>query len=64
MMHCDIIRDLLPSYIDGLTSEASTKLVEEHLAQCPQCRSCYEAMKNEAYPALPRRPETFRIFNP
>lgn len=48
MMHCDIIRDLLPSYIDGLTSEASTKLVEEHLAQCPQCRSYYRAMKEDS----------------
>lgn len=64
MMHCDIIRDLLPSYIDGLTSEASTKLVEEHLAQCPQCRSCYEAMKNEAYPSPAATPGNLQDLQP
>ena len=28
---CDIIRDLLPRYCDKILSEASNKLVSEHL---------------------------------
>ena len=42
---CGIIRDLLPLYIDGLTSEETNKLIEEHLASCPECRAAYEAMR-------------------
>ena len=34
---CDIIRDLLPSYTDGIASDDSVKLVEEHLAHCDEC---------------------------
>ena len=34
---CDVIRDLLPLYADDACSEASRKIVEEHLADCPEC---------------------------
>lgn len=37
-MNCDVIRDLLPSYADGICSPASQTLVQEHLAQCPPVR--------------------------
>ena len=33
-MKCEVIRDLFPSYIDGLTSEESNELIEEHLEEC------------------------------
>lgn len=39
-MNCDVIRDLLPLYVDGLTSETSNKLIEEHLETCDGCRLC------------------------
>ena len=29
-MECEVIRDLLPSYVDGLCSARSRELVEEH----------------------------------
>ena len=35
---CDIIRDLLPLYADKACSEKSRMAVEEHLAECPDCR--------------------------
>ena len=50
-MKCEIIRDLLPSYIDELTSEVSNEAVEEHLAECESCRAYYEEMKEQA-PAI------------
>lgn len=46
-MKCEVIQDLLPSYIDGLTSEESNKLIEEHLAGCSVCRDYLSAMKEE-----------------
>lgn len=30
-MKCEMIRDLLPLYIDGLTSEESNREIEKHL---------------------------------
>lgn len=42
---CDIIRDLLPSYTDGIASNDSVKLVEEHLAQCSECTALKNRME-------------------
>lgn len=35
---CNVIRDLLPSCIDGIASRDSVRLTEEHLAECAECR--------------------------
>lgn len=35
---CEVIQDLLPLYHDGVCSEESKQLVEEHLASCEGCR--------------------------
>ncbi|MGI5894295.1 MAG: zf-HC2 domain-containing protein [Candidatus Merdivicinus sp.] len=35
---CGVCRDLLPLVEDGIASEESTVLVEEHLRNCPECR--------------------------
>jgi hypothetical protein len=56
-MHCDVIKDLLPLYAEGLASGESGKLVEEHLTGCPGCREALEGLKtalpDEESPALP-----------
>lgn len=44
-LNCEIIRDLLPSYIDGLTSQESKRLVEEHLESCAECREYLKEMQ-------------------
>lgn len=41
---CNVIRDLLPSYMDGIASDDSVKLVEEHLAECSECMNFKERM--------------------
>jgi len=46
-MKCEIIKDLLPSHIDGLTSSESNLEIEEHLNNCPQCKEIFEQMKAE-----------------
>lgn len=35
---CEVIRDLLPSYMEKLTSPESNQLVETHLQDCADCR--------------------------
>ena len=46
-MKCEVIRDLFPSYIDGLTSEESNELIEEHLEECRECGEYLASMKEE-----------------
>lgn len=46
-MKCEIIRDLFPSYIDGLTSRESNELIEEHLEECGACREYLDEMKED-----------------
>lgn len=43
-MNCDIIQDLLPLYADGMTSEASSRHIEEHIRTCPECRRLRDEM--------------------
>ncbi len=44
---CAVIKDLLPSYAEDLTSPETCELVREHLQECPDCQSVYEAMHEE-----------------
>lgn len=45
-MKCNIIKDLLPLYCDGLTSQDSNDEIEKHLADCESCTGVYESMKH------------------
>lgn len=45
--NCYIVRDLMSSYIEGLTSEETTKEVAEHLAECSECAQTLERMTAE-----------------
>lgn len=38
MNKCNVIRDLLPLYADKVCSEDSKEMVEEHLAECKECK--------------------------
>ena len=44
---CDVIQDLMPSYVDGILSEDSQALVKEHMEICRECRKMYEMMKED-----------------
>ncbi|GEM_PF-1286681 len=41
---CEIVDDILPSYVDGLTNEVTNKAVDEHIAGCPDCQNKLRAM--------------------
>ncbi len=46
-MKCDIIKDLLPLYIEGLTSKDSNEEIEKHLESCEECRTFFQEMSGE-----------------
>lgn len=46
---CEIIKDLLPLYLDGVCSNDSKALIEEHLAECDSCKAELQAMKGELF---------------
>ena len=43
---CNVIRDLLPSYVDNLVSEDSITLIEDHLKNCNDCNHIKKKKKN------------------
>lgn len=45
---CDIVQDLLFSYNDGILSETSKELIEEHLKKCDKCKNILEEIKQES----------------
>lgn len=49
---CGVVRDLLPSYVEGMTSDETNAAVEAHLAACPDCAARRDAM------AAPEETET------
>ena len=54
---CEIVRDLLPLYAEGLTSEASNEFVEKHLKDCAECTQLLKDMREEPQPQ-PRKEES------
>lgn len=44
---CEIIKDLLPLYCDGICSEESKKTVEEHLQSCADCKEELRLMNSK-----------------
>ncbi|NBJ70383.1 MULTISPECIES: zf-HC2 domain-containing protein [Clostridia] len=46
---CTIIQDVLPLYVDGVVSEDTKEMVDEHLQHCETCQKEYDSMKRELY---------------
>ena len=43
---CEVVRDLFPSYIDGLTGSVTDQLIEEHLTDCAPCSDVLDSMRS------------------
>ncbi len=43
-MNCNIIKDLIPLYVDDCCCEESAQLVSSHIEECEECRKEYEFM--------------------
>ena len=51
-INCDIIRDVLPLYLDDVVSNETKEMVEEHLKNCEACKREAAIMKqNVTLPA-------------
>lgn len=44
---CGIIRDLMPLYIDKISSNESNELINSHVQHCVQCKRILETMEDE-----------------
>ncbi len=44
-MDCRIIQDLLPLYVDGVTSNYTNQEIQNHLLSCSECRQMLEYMQ-------------------
>ena len=71
MDNCGVVRDLLPLYVDGVCSEDSRRLADEHIASCPACAkvlaqlqnsACEDSLRQEAYAVLAPRKWRNRAF--
>ena len=38
MKNCKIVQDLLPNYIEKLTSDETNIFIEKHLKECEDCK--------------------------
>ncbi len=41
---CDVVRDLLPLYVDGACSEASADMIRNHIANCTECYAIFQEL--------------------
>ncbi len=41
---CDVVRDLLPLYYDGVCSDTSQAILAEHLASCETCQKEWQSL--------------------
>ena len=44
---CSVVQDLLPNYIESLTTKDTNEFIEEHLKDCIQCQNVLKNMKDE-----------------
>lgn len=63
-MNCNIVKDLIPLYIDGCCSEESEKVVEDHIIYCDNCKKLLEDMKSPSdIVEVSKAPKTFSKLN-
>lgn len=46
-LNCMIVQDLLPNYIEKLTSDVTNQAIEEHISTCEQCNELLNIMSAE-----------------
>ena len=43
---CNLVRDLLPNYIENLTNNDTNLFIENHLKECSECTDILNSMKS------------------
>ena len=62
MIKCGIVQDILPLYTDGVCSEESKVLVEEHIKTCEKCGIELENMQGEVGAGLQYEEKNINIL--
>ena len=60
-MNCEVIRDLLPLYVDDAASQKTRELIQEHLNTCPDCREDLRLMRSQV--SLPIDEDTQQVLD-
>lgn len=59
-INCNIIKDILPLYIDDVVSDDTREIVEEHLEHCEKCKKELGLMNQELYIPAEKEAETIK----
>lgn len=55
---CNIVKDLLPLYVENMVSEETERYINEHLEGCPECKEELRALKEGGkLPEPEKKPE-------
>ena len=68
--NCKVIQDLLPLYTDGICSDVSAQIVEEHLKECASCEKIAKELQDDSvgktlhkrYPLSAYRQKTWKLL--
>ncbi len=60
MMHCNIIKDILPLYVDDVVSQETKSMIESHLTQCNNCTKELDKLRQAVRPELKKDIAPFR----
>ena len=60
---CKIVQDLLPLYVDKVSSDESNKLIEAHLKECDECNKVLNILKNEEKVSNVDEKDAIKRFN-
>ena len=61
-LRCSVVEDLLPSFVDHLTSEETNALIKTHLAGCPSCAKSFNAMEKHVMEEKTTREGELKFF--
>lgn len=63
-MNCNVVKDLIPLYIDGCCSEESAEIVKDHIKTCDTCKKLLDDMNTPTDTvAVSHAPKTFSKLN-
>lgn len=60
-INCEVVKDLIPLYSEGLCSETGRAAVKEHIEGCESCRKLLEvSIQREKTPPIPNEKNVFK----
>lgn len=60
---CNLVRDLLPNYIENLTNDDTNLFIENHLKECSECTAILNSMKSGENPNEENKSKKFVNFS-